>query len=142
MKWIFILSLLFSHGAFADGAFKAENYKGKVVYLDFWASWCGPCKESFPWLNQLQQKYKDKGLVIVGINLDKEKAKAESFLKDHPAQFEIIFNGEGTLAKQYGVKGMPYSVILGKNGEVLHSHIGFHSDKTAEYIKTIEGALK
>lgn len=121
--------------------FSQDSYKGKVLYIDFWASWCGPCKESFPWLNQMHKKYKDKGLTIVGINLDKDQSQADDFLKKHPALFPIFFNADGSLAKKYGVKGMPYTVIIDKNGKVLDSHIGFHADKTEQYIKIIEGAL-
>lgn len=126
----------------ADDLLSSVDTKNKVVYLDFWASWCGPCKDSFPWLNDIHEKYKDKGLVVIGINLDKDKHKAEAFLKDHSAKFRIIFNAEGDLAKKYGVKGMPYSVIIDKTGKIIHSHIGFHPDKTKEYVSTIEGALK
>ncbi len=141
MRFLFILTLLFSANTWAED-FSLDAYKGQVVYLDFWASWCGPCKESFPWLNQIQQKYKDKGLTVIGINLDKDKTNADEFLKSHPAVFKIIYNTQGDLAKKYGVKGMPFSVIIDKNGKILHSHIGFHMDKTNEYVQTIEGALK
>lgn len=136
-----IFILMITINAKAD-SFSLDNYKGKVVYLDFWASWCGPCKESFPWLNSLQKRYKDKNLLVIGINLDKDKSKADDFLKEHPAEFPLFFNPEGNLAKQFGVKGMPYSVIIDKNGKVVHSHIGFSSDKTKEYTSAIEGALK
>lgn len=143
MKFVFLTAFLLSQTLWAGTDPLANpELKGKVVYLDFWASWCGPCKESFPWLNQMQAKYKDKGLVIIGINMDKDPAKTEAFLKDTPAQFQIVSNPEGDLAKKYGVKGMPYSVIIDKNGKVIHSHIGFHSGKTKEYVDIIEGALK
>lgn len=140
-RFLSILILLMSFNASAE-SFSLENYKGKVVYLDFWASWCGPCKESFPWLNGIQSKYKDKNLVVIGINLDKDKSKADEFLKTHPANFPLFFNPEGNLAKQFGVKGMPFSVVIDKNGKVIHSHIGFNLDKTKEYTSMIEGALK
>lgn len=138
---IFLLMWSFAANADLDPLAKPE-YKGKVVYLDFWASWCGPCKESFPWLNQIQKKYKDKNFVVIGINLDREKIKADEFLKLYPAQFPLVFNPEGDLAKKYGVQGMPYSVILDRTGKVIHSHIGFHADKIKEYTNVIEGALK
>lgn len=141
MKLFLSLLILFSSVAKAED-FQAEKYKGKIVYLDFWASWCAPCKDSFPWLNQVQKKYQDKGVVVIGINVDKDKAKAEEFLKKIPAQFQIYYNADGTLAQKYKVQGMPFAVIIGKNGEVIHSHIGFHPDKTKEYEQIIEGALK
>jgi thiol-disulfide isomerase/thioredoxin len=141
MVYLWTALILMLSPAQADD-FNIDAYKGKVVYIDFWASWCGPCKESFPWLNKIHQKYKDQGLVVVGINVDKEKSKADEFLKEHPAQFPIFFNADGSLAKKFGVKGMPYSVIIDKKGQVIHSHIGFHADKTSEYSNTLEGALK
>jgi thiol-disulfide isomerase/thioredoxin len=141
MKFIIFMFLFFSQVSRAE-EFSADVFKGQVLYIDFWASWCGPCKESFPWLNQIQEKYKAKGLTIVGVNLDKDKTKADDFLKTNPALFKIFYNADGSLAKKFGVKGMPYSVILDRNGKIIHTHIGFHTDKTSEYIKTIEGALK
>lgn len=141
MKLLIFIFALIPSIVFAED-FSIQKYQGQVVYIDFWASWCGPCKDSFPWLNQIHQKYKSKGLTIIGINLDKDKSKAEEFLKKNPALFPIIYNAEGNLAKQFHVKGMPYSVIIDKTGKVIHEHIGFHQDKTQEYIQTIEGALK
>lgn len=115
--------------------FDINNYKGKVVYLDFWASWCGPCKESFPWLNSMKNKYKD--IVIVGVNLDSNKKDADDFLKKYPAQFTVLFDPEGKLAEKFQVKGMPYSIVFDANGEQKFSHIGFSMDKASEYEKEI-----
>lgn len=141
-------SILFSIVLFMSAGVQAQTtdldmqkHKGKVVYLDFWASWCGPCKESFPWLNSLKKKFPN--LVVIGINLDKEKADAEKFLKEHPAQFPIVYNPAGQLAEKFGVKGMPYSVIFNKKGGKAFSHIGFNKEKAKEYekqIKTLLGA--
>jgi cytochrome c biogenesis protein CcmG/thiol:disulfide interchange protein DsbE len=112
------------------------KYKGQLVYLDFWASWCVPCKESFPWLNNLQKKYPK--LKIVGVNLDKEKSAAADFLKAHPAQFEIFYDAEADMAKKYNVAGMPYSVLLNKDGTVHSSEIGFSKEIAAKHMKTLE----
>src|SRR5690242_4352206 len=82
------------------------QYAGKVVYLDFWASWCGPCAQSFPWLNQMQDKY-GKDLTIVGVNVDTEDGAADKFLKRHPAKFDIVRDPKGTLPELYKIQGMP-----------------------------------
>jgi thiol-disulfide isomerase/thioredoxin len=140
-KWAVLLLCFYSLSSYADD-FSIDSYKGKVVYLDFWASWCGPCKESLPWLNSIQKKYKDKNLVVVGINLDKDRAKADAFLSSHPADFPVFFNPQGDIAKLYGVKGMPFSAIIDKAGKVVHSHTGFNPEKTKEYISELEGVLK
>lgn len=116
------------------------QHKGKVIYVDFWASWCGPCKESFPWLNQLAKK--NPNLKIIGINLDKNKKDAESFLKEYPANFELIYDPIGLLAEKHKVLGMPYTIIFNVKGEKVHSHIGFKKDKVVEYEKVIKDLLE
>ena len=115
-------------------------YAGKVVYLDFWASWCGPCAESFPWLNQMQARY-GKDLTIVGVNVDAENRAADAFLKKHPAAFAILRDPDGQLPERYKIEGMPSSVILDARGRVLHQHSGFRAGDTAEYEAAIRAAL-
>ena len=115
-------------------------YAGKVVYLDFWASWCGPCAESFPWLNQMQAKY-GKDLTIVGVNVDAENRAADAFLKRHPATFAIVRDPDGALPERYRIEGMPSSVILDASGRVLHQHSGFRAGDTREYEAAIRAAL-
>lgn len=114
---------------------------GTVTYIDFWASWCAPCAESFPWLNQMQARYAAKGLRIVGVGLDTQDTKAERFLKEHPAQFKILRDVAGSLAEQYGVEGMPYAVLIDANGKVLHRHSGYHPAQADEYEHAIQAAL-
>ena len=115
-----------------------EQYKGKVVYLDFWASWCIPCRKSFPWLNKLNTKYSQDDLVIIAVNLDKKKSLATEFLKRYPANFQIIYDPKGTLAKKYKIKGMPSSVLFGKDGRPKFAHKGFFASKIESYEKEID----
>lgn len=117
-----------------------EPYAGKVVYVDFWASWCGPCAESFPWLNQLQARHA-ADLVVVGVNLDAEASAADAFLRKHPASFAIVRDPEGTLPELYRIEGMPSSVILGPDGRVLHRHAGFRKQQIPEYEMAVRKAL-
>ena len=117
------------------------QYQGKVVVLDFWASWCVPCRRSFPWLNTMHEKYADDGLVIVGVNLDLERADAESFLAEFPAEFKIYFDDSKALAKNFDVIAMPSSYVLGRNGEVRVKHYGFKVMKQDEYEAAIVAAL-
>jgi thiol-disulfide isomerase/thioredoxin len=101
--------------------------KGKVVYLDFWASWCKPCRKSFPWMNQMQQKYAAQGLQIIAINLDAEEGLAKTFLEKVPAQIPIIYDPEGKIASDYQLVGMPSSYLIDKEGKIRFSHKGFFS---------------
>jgi len=117
-----------------------EQYKGKVVYLDFWASWCVPCRHSFPWMNKMQEELSDKGLVIIAVDLDEERKEADAFLKAVPADFKVIYDPEGQLATKYEVKGMPSSYVFDRSGKLMKSHVGFknkEADSASKYIESL-----
>jgi cytochrome c biogenesis protein CcmG, thiol:disulfide interchange protein DsbE len=107
------------------GAVKLADLKGKVVYVDFWASWCGPCKQSFPWMNEMQSKYGAQGLQVVGITVDKKREDAEKFLAANPAKFAVAFDTAGDTPGKYAVKNMPTSYLIGADGKVVFVHGGF-----------------
>lgn len=123
------------------GQVKLDAYKGKVVYLDFWASWCGPCRQSFPWMNEMQAKYGAKGLQIIGVNVDAKAEDAKAFLANTRADFAVAFDAAGTTPKSYAIKGMPSSVLIGPDGKVLFEHSGFRPADRAELEKRIASAL-
>jgi len=123
-------------------AVKLSDYKGKTVYLDFWASWCGPCKQSFPWMNEMQARYGAKGLRVVGVNVDQKTDAANAFLRSHPANFELLFDPTGKTPKSYAIKAMPTSVLIGPDGTVLHVHSGFKDDERAMLEQQIKQALR
>lgn len=125
-----------------DGAVRLESYRGKLVYLDFWASWCTPCKRSFPWMAALQQKYGAQGLQVVAINLDARREDANAFLNSVPAGFTVAFDGTGTTARQYGIKGMPSSALIGRDGRVLWLHSGFKEADQAALEAQVQVGLK
>ncbi len=127
----------YSHLALANNALNIEQYKGKVVYIDFWASWCVPCRKSFPWMNDIQQKF-EKDLVVIGINVDQEKSLADEFIKETSPQFKIIFDAKGLLATEYQVAAMPSSFILDRSGKIVFKHLGFHTKKQATYESEIQ----
>lgn len=124
-----------------DGAVKLAKLQGKVVYVDFWASWCGPCRQSFPWMNDMQAKYGGKGLQIVGVNVDAKSDDARQFLTATPARFAIAFDPQGATPRSYGIKGMPSSVLIGPDGKVLLEHFGFRDADRAELESKIQSAL-
>lgn len=115
--------------------------KGKVVFVDFWASWCGPCKQSFPWLNDMQAKYAARGLQIVGVNVDAKRADADKFLAEVPANFRVAFDAQGDTPRRYQIKGMPSSVLVGPDGRVIKVHSGFRADERTELEAAIVAAL-
>ena len=132
-----------SYGAVAESAPKLElqQYEGQVVMLDFWASWCVPCRRSFPWLNAMHEKYASQGLVIIGVNLDNDPAAAAEFLKEYPADFQIHYDTRADLARQYNIQGMPSSVVIGRDGDIAETHMGFKVKRQNEYEAALVAAL-
>lgn len=133
--------------AFPDLApFKLEgtvpDLKGKVVIVDFWASWCGPCKESFPAMNNLQKKYAAQGLVILAVNVDENASDQDAFLKDNPAAFTVVRDAKQKLVDTAEIGTMPSSFVIDREGKVRFAHAGFHGEASQkEYIKQIESLL-
>jgi len=116
-------------------------HKGKVIYLDFWASWCGPCRRSFPWMNAMQQQYQQQGLVIISVNVDNEKALAEDFLAEVPANFSVFYDPKGKVARKFKLKGMPSSYLIDRNGKVISTHVGFSDSKKMKYEQELKKYL-
>lgn len=138
---ILITMLPLAAPAHASDELDLAAYQGKVVYLDFWASWCAPCRRSFPWLNEMRAKYAEHGFVVLAVNVDAERELAEEFLRETPAEFEIIYDPEGKIAEKWGLMGMPSSFIIGRDGEVASSHVGFRADSPEKYEMEIRHLL-
>lgn len=120
---------------------KLESYRGQVIYLDFWASWCGPCRQSFPWMQTLQQRYRSRGLTVIAINLDQERKAAEIFLTKHPADFMIAFDEQARSPAVYRVKAMPTSFLVDRQGKIRYIHAGFRENKLLEIEQQIGDLL-
>jgi len=136
----FLVAMLVGTGAGAT-ELDLQAYRGKVVYLDFWASWCAPCRESFPWLDQLERQFGAQNLVVIGVNVDHDRDSAERFLNQNFASFPIVYDPLGTIATAYKVKGMPSAVLIDRAGQVRFEHIGFSSKKTGEYEDQLQTLL-
>ena len=102
-----------------------SDYRGKVVLVDFWASWCGPCRQSLPLYNNLQADFPAGDFAIVAIGLDEDTADALAFLREHPIKYTALQNPKGDVAQAFGLKGMPSSYLIDRNGVVRYRHIGF-----------------
>ena len=108
-----------------SGTVSLKEYRTQVVFVDFWASWCVPCRYSFPWMNEMQERYGKDGLKVIGINVDKDKAMAQKFLEHVPATFDIAYDPEGEIADLYSLKVMPSSYLIDRDGNLVHAHKGF-----------------
>ena len=118
-----------------------DKLRGKVVYVDFWASWCGPCRRSFPWMNEMQQKYGAKGFMVVAVNVDKKRGDAEKFLVQNPANFTVVYDEAGATPAAYGVKGMPSSYLVDARGSVTFVERGFLDESKADLENRVAALL-
>ena len=130
-----------SFDSFTDKtSFKLSELHGKVVYVDFWASWCGPCRKSLPLYENIYQQYKDQGLVILGVNLDQVEKDALRFMEKLEVSYPLV-KGNDVAAKAFGVSAMPSSFLIGRDGNILHKHLGFRKGDEELIKKWIEESL-
>ena len=118
-----------------------SKFRGRVVYLDFWASWCTPCRKSFPWMNAMQKQYGKYGFDVVAINLDENRELATQFLKQTPANFTVAFDPSGRTAESYSVDVMPSSFLINRKGELVAVHKGFRKGDSAALEREIRELL-
>jgi cytochrome c biogenesis protein CcmG/thiol:disulfide interchange protein DsbE len=142
--WRLLLALVLSMSAVlarAEPPAALGEITGRVVMVDFWASWCTPCRRSFPWMNAMHRKYAADGLQIIAVNVDKERELAEAFLSETPAEFGLRYDPAGALATVFGVQAMPSSFLLDSSGAILAKHYGFRTADADEYEQRIRAAL-
>ncbi|WP_299979268.1 TlpA disulfide reductase family protein [uncultured Pseudoteredinibacter sp.] len=145
MKTIAIAACIFSSFLFSaksrSDSLDLAQYRGQVVYLDFWASWCVPCKKSFPWMNQIREKYKDRGLKIIAVSVDESAQAMKNFLAQHPAKFSVIHDKDKALSKGYTLIGMPTSFIYDREGKLTGSYPGYNLKTKAKIEAQLQALL-
>jgi peroxiredoxin len=119
-----------------------EQLKGKVVMLNFWASWCGPCRTEMPLLEQMHKRYSSLGFTMVGVNVEANTADAERWLKDTPVSFPVLFDRDSKVSKMYDVNAMPSTVFIDRKGNIRYLHRGYKAGDEGEYLNQIRALLK
>jgi thiol-disulfide isomerase/thioredoxin len=123
----------FSTAAEAAASLDLAKYRGKVVYVDFWASWCGPCKLSFPFMQQLAARYAAGDLAVITVNVDRQRAAADRFMQQVRSSLPVIYDAAGDLAQAWKVADMPTSLVFDRKGAMRFRHQGFFPGKVREY---------
>jgi peroxiredoxin len=118
------------------------QFKGQVVMLNFWASWCGPCRHEMPLLDSIYKKYGKLGFTMIGVNVEPDSKAANDWLKQTPVTFPILYDTDSKVSKLYGVSGMPSTVIVDRKGTVRMIHRGYKPGDEEEYLSSIRSLMR
>lgn len=121
---------------------RLSEHRGEVVLLNFWASWCGPCRQEMPLLDSLQQRYSKLGFSVVGVNVDKDSALADKMLRDIPVTFPVLLDNTGSVSASYNVSAMPTTVIIDRDGNMRYLHKGYKPGYEQDYEKQIKELIR
>lgn len=117
---------------------RLAEQRGNIVLVNFWASWCGPCREELPEMEKLQQKYEDLGFTVLAINVDDKPEQADILLNDIEVTFPVLFDSDGKVSEEYDISAMPTTVIVDRNGMARLTHKGYKSGDERRYEKAIK----
>jgi len=121
---------------------KLSEFRGQVVLLNFWASWCGPCRQEMPLLNDLHKKYKKLGFSVMGVNVEEDSAKARKIVKDGKLKFPVLFDVKNKVSELYQVSAMPSTVIIDRNGNMRYVHKGYKPGDMSAYKKWVKKLIR
>jgi thiol-disulfide isomerase/thioredoxin len=119
-----------------------DKLRGRVVMLNFWASWCGPCRQEMPLLEQMHKRYSSLGFTLLGVNVDANSTDAEAWLAKTPVTFPVLFGRESKVSKLYSVNAMPSTIFIDRKGNVRYMHRGYKAGDEGEYLNQIRALLK
>ncbi len=132
----------FTLQAASGGTVSLADLKGQVVMVNFWATWCGPCREEMPHLEALHQRYSDLGFALLGVNVEEDSSGVEKFLEETPVTFQILFDPTNAVTKMYDVIAMPSTVLVDRTGAMRFIHHGYQSGYENEYQTQIRALLR
>lgn len=131
----------FTLKAHTGGNFRLTEQRGSVILVNFWATWCGPCRQEMPVLDELAKKYADLGVQVIGVNVETETDGVQNYLSEVPVSFPILLDLENIASKAYDVKAMPTTVIIDKDGRVRALHRSYQPGYEKKYEDDINGLL-
>jgi thiol-disulfide isomerase/thioredoxin len=126
-----------------DGAnVKLSELRGQVVMINFWASWCGPCRQEMPLLDQLHQRYESLGFTVLGVNVEQDPSQALALLRDRPVSFPVLFDPTSAVSRLYDLSAMPSTVLVDRDGNVRHLHKGYLPGYEQQYQQQVSALLR
>ena len=124
------------------GEVRLSELRGQVVMINFWATWCGPCRQEMSLLQQISARYEPLGFTLLGVNVEPDSAPAKAWLEKVPVTFPILFDRENTVSASFGVEAMPSTVLVDREGRVRHVHRGYKAGDESMYADLIRGLVK
>jgi len=121
---------------------KLSEYRGEVVLINFWASWCGPCRQEMPLLDELHQRYKSLGFTVLGVNVEEDSSQARKLLQDLPVSFPVLFDDQSRVSRQYDVVAMPSTVLVDRNGQLRYLHQGYKPGLEDVYLEQVRELIR
>jgi peroxiredoxin len=121
---------------------KLSDFRGQVVMLNFWASWCGPCRTEMPILEKMYKRYSKLGFVILGVNTEQDTSKANAYLRDIKVSFPILYDTDSKVSKLYKNRAMPTTIMIDRNGKMRYMHEGYKSGYERDYKKQVKKLIR
>jgi peroxiredoxin len=121
---------------------KLSEFRGDVVMINFWATWCGPCRQEMPILNDLYLKYRDKGFTLLGVNVEKNNSKAANMIRDLRVVYPVLFDQQSEVSKLYKVDDMPSTILVDRDGKIRYLHNGYVSGTEDQYVREVRELME
>lgn len=121
---------------------RLEEYRGQVVLLNFWASWCGPCRQEMPVLDRLHQRYEDTGFAVLGVNVEGERAPAQKIVDKTNVTFPVLIDAKQKVSEMYDLEAMPSTVVIDRDGVVRYIHRGYKPGDEAKYVEVVKELIR
>ena len=128
----------FTLEALTGGNLRLQEHRGDVVLINFWASWCGPCRQEMPILDRLHQRYSDAGFAVLGVNVEGKRKPAEKIAKKSKVTFPVLIDAGQKVSETYGLEAMPTTVVVDRNGKIRYIHRGYKPGDEAKYIDVVK----
>ena len=121
---------------------RLEEYRGEVVLINFWATWCGPCRQEMPILDKIQERYESTGFTVLGINVEGETKKVQQLLARSDLSFPVLFDEQQEISKMYDVGAMPFTLLVDRDGVIRYVHDGYKPGDEQEYVNHLKSLLR